>query len=82
MPIRPNALVRGFVVAAAASLAIAAPASAETLAPQGVPEKAPAPQAENQPLQLRLCHPDNPAIDYRACVNASTRNRDSKIRQA
>lgn len=71
----------GLALAAAASLAITAPASAESPT-QGDSEKAPAAQVQNEPQHLQLCRQDNPAIDYRACVNATTRNRDAKIRQA
>ena len=81
MPIRPILLARGLVIAAATSCMFAAPALAETSI-QSAAEKAPAVQAENQPQQLQLCRRDNPAIDYRACVNASTRDLARKIRQA
>ena len=84
MPIRPTILVKSFALAAAASLVIATAASAETLSssPTSSAEPAPAVQAENQPQRLQLCDRENPAIDYRACVNASTRDLSRKIRQA
>lgn len=80
MPIRPIALATRFMIVAAASCMIAAPALAETSA-QDTAQKPVVVEAENQPQQLQLCRRDNPAIDYRACVNASTRDLSRKIRQ-
>ena len=84
MAIKARVLVKSFVLAAVASLAVTASASAETLSstPTSSAEPAPAVQAENQPQRLQLCDRENPAIDYRACVNASTRDLSKKIRQA
>jgi hypothetical protein len=82
VPIKAKVLAKILALAAAASLALAAPAFAETLSSSPTSESAPAVQAENQPQRLRLCDKENPAIDYRACVNASTRDLSKKIRQA
>jgi hypothetical protein len=88
MPVRAKILIRGIALAAVSSMAIVSGASAETLpstptsSPTTASEPVPGVQAENQPQRLQLCEKDNPAIDYRACVNASTRDLSKKIRQA
>lgn len=79
-------MIRTWVAGAILAAGLAAPAWAEppagptaTAASQSETASASRPAGESR---LQLCVRENPAIDYRACVNASTRDPKAKIRQA
>ena len=79
-----DAMTRILAMAMLLGSMAAAPAwAADVAAPA---QDAPAEPAASRPAgptpALRLCAPERTTIDYRACVNASTRDRNAKIRLA
>jgi len=80
-------MVRIVILATAVSALAVASALAEPPAPttQG-PASAGAAAQHGDPApsgeRLQPCPKDSPTIDYRACVNAATRDPNAKIRRA
>ena len=70
-------LTAGLNAPALAEPAASAPASASA-EPAGSQQEGATARGDS----WRLCPRDVPTIDYRACVNSSTRDKNSKVRQA
>lgn len=75
-------MVRLVILVAAFSALAVAPALAESTQTASPGPSALQSQGAPSGSRLELCVKDSPTLDYRACVNASTRDRNSKIRQA